>query len=252
MRMTLTDSLSQSRHPTLTLLIPRVTHGAVHIARSAVGSHLPALAHVCKHAHGYSHKHECCACTHSEAGPAGCSSSPGAEAWMQQQSRRKIRSPDPFIFNGTTRHQKGSEARQSDRREVFSLSHSPGHLVLLTFCLGNTKRDWLPKPILSGLCAPQVEAWYLWPRWIAEQFAVRACVWAGNTDGLSFPSAPAVSWSSPVHHLVSHQIKSISRWSWPCACCLPFIHVPLITSAPRQAQLCITKHWRVQYSTMGK
>lgn len=54
-------------------------------------------------------------------------------------------------FNGTTWHQRGSEARQTDRGDVFSLSHSPGHLVLLTFCSGNTKRDGAPKSILSRL-----------------------------------------------------------------------------------------------------
>lgn len=62
-------------------------------------------------------------------------------------------------FNGTTWHQRRSEARQTVRGEVFSLSHSPGHLVLLTFCLGNTKRDRRPKSILSRLCVQQVGGW---------------------------------------------------------------------------------------------
>ena len=45
MRKTLTGSLSQSCHPTLTLLIPHVTQGAPQNVRRTIKRHLPALVH---------------------------------------------------------------------------------------------------------------------------------------------------------------------------------------------------------------
>lgn len=113
-------------------------------------------------------------------------------------------------FNGMTWHQKGSETRHTDIREVFSLSHSPGHLVLLTFCLANTKRDRLPKPILSWLCVPQVRGWHKWSWQMALQIAgfflycICEHVWAGNSERSFFLSATVERQLSTVHHLVTH------------------------------------------------
>lgn len=101
MRMTLTGSLSQPCHPTLTLLIPHVTQGASHNARRTAESHLPALVHVfthpmCAHTHTplclqirVTGRH-----THLKARRAVCSSSV-AMARLQCSSK-EIRGPDPF------------------------------------------------------------------------------------------------------------------------------------------------------------
>lgn len=103
MRMTLTDSLSQSCHPTLTLLIPHVTQGTVHNAGRSINSHLPALVHIFKRTQTHTHAH-----LHSQYVEALCSQlhlnthrHPEARhvvcrlssvvAWLLQ-----IRSPDPF------------------------------------------------------------------------------------------------------------------------------------------------------------
>lgn len=52
----------------------------------------------------------------------------------KKKKRQKIRSQNPFqTFNGMTRLQRGSKGIQIDRGRIFDLSHSPGHLVMLTF-----------------------------------------------------------------------------------------------------------------------
>lgn len=47
--------------------------------------------------------------------------------------------------------QRGSEATITDAGEVFGLGASPGHLALLTFCCGNTKRGRIH--LIGSLCS---------------------------------------------------------------------------------------------------
>lgn len=55
--------------------------------------------------------------------------------------------------------QRGSEATITDTGEVCGPGVSPGHLALLTFCCGNTKRGRAAESILSVLWAQQVGGW---------------------------------------------------------------------------------------------
>lgn len=154
MRMILTGSLSQSCHPTLTLLIPPVTQGAAHNARRTINSHLPELwfTYLLKHTllqthrwvhsrrHGMletAHKHtntpwsrgKLCVCVQFIT----CSCMMEVEQ-MEDKEHRSFQT-----FNGMTWLQRGSEARHTDIGGVFGLSHSLEHHVLLTFCLRKYK-----------------------------------------------------------------------------------------------------------------
>ena len=143
------------------------------------------------------HAHTYIQTPHPEAGHAVCSSSLAVSCPQRKETEDK--EPRSFqSFNGTTWHQRGSEARQTDREEVFSLSHSPGHFVLLTFRSGNTKRDGAPKSILSGLCAQQVGGRSMWSWQMAQRMAlclfVCVClsVWGvGNRASMFFSWVPS-------------------------------------------------------------
>lgn len=193
MRMILTGSLSQSCHPhTDTFNTARHSSRATQYQEDYQPPLTCSISHI--FAHTQTHTAED-GIFHTHIGDQRQEKLCIVHQWRFHDGGKADRDKTPRslqTFNRMTRHQRGSEARHSDRGGIFGLSHSSGHIVLLTFCLGNTKGDRAPKSTLSWLCVQQVGGWSKWS-WQMAAFVcimcVPECLWVESSESAFFLSA---------------------------------------------------------------